>query len=129
MNKIIVVLFLALILFGCNNGSDCNWDWKDKSFKDEIISLKTSNEISGSFFLGCGSIEGETYYFYYKKIKDNIYKLEKSEALETIIIEDGNTYIEYTMPYRECSGETWETQRKNIKIHVPKETIIKEFKL
>lgn len=33
--------------------------------KTEIISLQDTNGVSGNFYLGCGSIDGELYYAYY----------------------------------------------------------------
>lgn len=40
-------------------------DWQGYRSETEIISLSNSSEISGKFFLGTGSVEGEKMYYYY----------------------------------------------------------------
>lgn len=59
------------------------------SSKQDIAALKMVSSISGSFFLGSGSIEQKPVYYYYTKEKGQ-YQLHYVPALESKIIEDNN---------------------------------------
>lgn len=51
----------------------------------EIIALNLDTSTKGEFFLGCGSIENEPYYFFYTQDKNNNIKLNKIHYDEVIL--------------------------------------------
>lgn len=99
-----------------------------------IVSLKQNDRTEGSFFLGSGSIEGVEYYLYFRNLGDSRYKRGKVKASETII-EEGfqeNPKLSWTR----VRGKTnWfirvehVDRQEDYTLHVPKGTIIKQFKL
>lgn len=65
----------------------------------EIVALKDSTATEGSFFLGCGRVEEEMYYYYMAEAEGGSYKLEKVEAEGNCYIYEDNTgtpYVELT---------------------------------
>lgn len=100
-----------------------------------LYSIKVDNEIRGSFFLGTGSVDGVRYYYGYVENGRGGFILHKFEASETSIFEkDAIPSVEWQTvhyktpwwisPFNLTSYK--ETKRDLI---VPKNTIIKEFKL
>ena len=55
-----------------------------------IVSIKRSGEVEGSFCLGNGYVGSEQYYFYYSEIESNKFKLGKVETDRSYIIEDND---------------------------------------
>jgi len=51
-----------------------------------ILSLTTNSNNSGTFFLGCGSVKGEAYYYYYAG-KSEGFQLTSIGATKAIIVE------------------------------------------
>jgi hypothetical protein len=101
-----------------------------------IASLKNVSGINGDFFLGFGNIKGVENYSYYRKTDSGGYIKEYIPVNEWVIFEDSNDnphishkiitgkwnkwFIIFQLP------STHEIQRE---IHVPKNTILKEFSL
>ena len=68
---------------------------------ENIYSMRgISNDIEGSFFLGTGSVDEETYYLTLVEVDHNSYKLEKYNVRVTLIaeVDDGHYY---TVCYKE----------------------------
>lgn len=63
--KLIGLLLGCLLLIGCTAKG------LDKEFTLEQISLGTNYSISSNFFLGCGSINGDSEFYYYFYTNDN----------------------------------------------------------
>ena len=100
----------------------------------EICSINRENLTEGSFFLGSGSINSVAYFFYYVKEGSDTYHLSKTMAEETKIIENNNLVSgiykdKMLKTYPVWSGLGGNEYTENIRIIVPKGTIIKEFKL
>lgn len=47
------------------------WNIIEYGETEELIQISTSNQIEGSMFLGCGTIDGEMAYTYYTKAKNS----------------------------------------------------------
>ena len=109
----------------------------------DIVSLDRESKIHGSFILGTGSIDDVDYYYYYKKVGESSYKLERARALD-IVIEESNdvtpqvkvsnkiirsSFKSFLNPaYKEGPLNPTDEELKNT-IVVPKGTIIKEFSI
>lgn len=52
---------------------------------EEIIALNLDRSTEGKFFLGCGSIKNEPYYFFYTQDKDDNIKLNKIHYDEVVL--------------------------------------------
>lgn len=52
---------------------------------DDIYSLSITTEVSGTFVLGCGSIDSNAYYTFYTKDSNNLYKMSKVGVDGTLI--------------------------------------------
>ena len=52
---------------------------------DDIYSLNISTEVHGSFVLGFGSVGSETYYTFYTKDSNDLYKMSKVGVNRTLI--------------------------------------------
>lgn len=55
-----------------------------------IVSIKRSAEVEGSFCLGSGYVDSKQYYFYYCEVEPNKFKLGKIETDRSYIIEDND---------------------------------------
>jgi hypothetical protein len=101
-----------------------------------IISAKNSQEVSGSFVLGSGSIKEIEYYYYYFNTNSG-YKRDKIKVSNTYVKEH-NLKTAFIVGLEEISisrfgiftNEYHENNHyeKNI-IYVPKNSIIREFKI
>lgn len=101
-----------------------------------IISAKNSQEVSGSFVLGSGSIKEVEYYYYYFNTVSG-YKRDKIEVSNTYVKEH-NLKTAFIVGLEEISisrfgiftNEYHENNHyeKHI-IYVPKNSIIREFKI
>lgn len=58
-----------------------------------LESFERSSQISGSFFLGCGSVNGGPAYCYYVKIAEDTYVLRWQDTADSKIVEDGGCYL------------------------------------
>jgi len=112
------LLFGFLLCLGLGVGVEAS-NKKIKTFN--IVSIERQNEISGSFFLGCGSVGSETYYYTYTVIGENKYKLLKFRSAQTTIIEtNGLPKVKYRLVGKfHC----------DVILYVPFNTIIKSFKV
>ena len=88
----------AISIFGTLFGTPIVAMFEEEYYKvqyEDIYSVRgMNNESEGSFLLGTGAIDEETYYYVF--VKDtNGYKLEKYNTRDTHIVEvdDGNYYV------------------------------------
>lgn len=101
-----------------------------------IVSLDRSNTTTGHFTLGTGTISNQVKYFYYTKTKDGGYRLDSINADSTTLYEDdredGVIAVRSKTEIPEKSW--WQFTFMNCEeftkyeLHVPKNTIRREFK-
>lgn len=104
--------------------------------KQNIYSLRNSDSISGSFFLGSGAIGGTEYYYTFVENGRGGYYREKYPAYNCHIFQDtdsGAYKFWQTVYYRYPRWLTfWSPTFKKstmIDLHVPKNTIIERYEL
>lgn len=82
---------LGAFLFAHTFMIDAPWKWSDTYYTTKLVSLRSGDGVSGSFWLGNGNIESTGYYFYYVRV-DKGYKLFKLSAEKDVtIIEEKRT--------------------------------------
>jgi hypothetical protein len=134
------ILFCTMLIIISSEGMPFKWE----TMSTEIVSLRDDSQISGSFFLGSGSIEGDTYYMFYKKISENSFKQDKVRS-ERVVVEERNdinprySYDEGKKERKylyglsaiilDCSCTQEFSKVRNRTLTVPEGTIIKQFKL
>jgi len=64
MKKIITILVICFIFIGCSE--------YEEGYNLKLINLSEREGITGTFFLGCGSIGTELYYIGYVYVEDHI---------------------------------------------------------
>ena len=100
-----------------------------------IVSLGVRDKATGSFFLGCGSIGGTSYYVYYRRLADGGLVRDKYPADRVVVYEtdkrapaiEGFTSETVSQPNLWPWSITVNYGGRSI--FVPKGTIIREFKL
>lgn len=119
------------LLFGIITGAVSGANWVDcaNTYENcvaaEIVSIERDNLTSGSFRLGFGTINTETYYFFYEKTGNEQYKLGKVKSDCAYIIEDNTS---------KRLKSVWEIKeygefKPYYNIYVPKGTIQVSFSL
>ena len=112
--------------------------------------MKYNNSgLSGTFFLGSGSIESTRYYYFLKKNDDNSYTEDRVRSDNGRVYEDADSinppYVIRSYHYQVISptlklftfntegvstyGGDCSCNKKPIEIHVPKGTIIQEYQI
>ncbi len=96
----------------------------------DIVSIKQTSTITGSFFLGSGTIDSIDYYYFYFKSGDG-YQLGKQPIENTVIIESDNItpHIERTAGNFFSNTLIEDLYGKSAKIYVPVGTILMKFNL
>lgn len=85
---------------------------KETLYKIEGLesNMVTNNTLSGSFILGCGSVEGKTS----SKIKYYFFKeTENGKSLESIVGENSEVYIQETNDMQPCLIKEYSIKRQN----------------
>lgn len=101
--------------------------------RKELIAFGDKSSVSGSFYLGCGSIGGKFYYTYYYKVENNGTKFGKILVDNATVYEENisNGYIS-TNAKSTMLGNwffiDWPI-RKTTCIYIPEGSIKREFKL
>lgn len=116
LKKFGFILIALLGLFGCEG----KWVARNTFL---IYSIEKEQSVSGSFFLGSGSINSTMYFFMWRDW-DGGMKLVKTEHSVSTIYED-----EENFPYVEVWYNGWVEASYKYKIHVPKGTVLKEYHL
>ena len=100
-----------------------------------IHSLKNSNDVSGSFVLGSGSIEQVEYYYYYYKDVNGYFKRGSKEVNKTVIEEREGVIPHIESLYTKYESRTgfvknyYDRSSEQYKIVVPKGTVINKFEI
>lgn len=113
------LLTATLITGGCH----CCRVYKRDSFRNyitEIISLERDSEVSGSFFLGSGTVKEEQYYYFYVPTNRG-YKLDSKRCKETYIVED-DTITPCLYSCKEAGSYS-----EYYQLYVPTNTVVKEY--
>ncbi len=104
----------------------------------EIVSLQDNGNISGSFFLGCGSVNGRMNYIYYYEISPGSYAMNMLDYSDvTILFTEGMPKIEKIQDVKvkhhkknKFAIQGYKGERPDrYKIYTPKGTILSNFKL
>jgi hypothetical protein len=102
--------------------------------KVELAAISDGFSVGGSFFLGCGSIKGESYYFYYEKTKSGGYVQKRIKVEDAIIFEQDSTKTPCILFYeRKFVNEKWEKwafpcqSNTKIEIFVPKGSVEQNY--
>jgi hypothetical protein len=116
-------------------------DKKETPFKTNIYGINMKSTVQGqTFFLGCGNVDNDYRYSYYVKFgTKQSFKLDDVSAKKTVIIEDEEVqpYILKWKKVEIVNKKAWKSwlldedkneEMDNIEIHVPKGTIVQEFK-
>jgi len=97
-----------------------------------IQSLYTGVSSSGQFVLGTGVIEGEVYYYCYKIIGHNRYRLLKLRASDCTIIESNSTPRLQRITTKSKVSSLYifyiAVIETNYTLFVPPNTVVREFK-
>lgn len=98
-----------------------------------IYSLRTKELVSGSFALGCGNIENETYYIYYTRDGDGAYSINKLEASKCKIFMDRDGSGVLTKVWGKIDDENmvkhWGMQEyifSHYEFHLPYNSLVQE---
>lgn len=87
----------------------------------QIVSLNDNVGLYGTFFLGSGTVESVSRYYFYEKVGTG-YKQGSIPTISTIIFMDENSNPYVMSKYVNGYPESYE-------IHVPNNTIIRDYKL
>lgn len=137
MGILLFILMIFIIFIGSaeKNFREVNKDVIKEELIYEIYSLKDSKNVEGHFFLGCGYIGTEEYYYFYikterglalEKIKANdVYIQETDEESPKLIYQyHENTYLLFN-EFLKKFGTNPYTKDKVLK--VPSGTVTKEY--
>lgn len=107
----IVSCFISIFVSTVNPITEKQYSYDKLVSSSKIIALKDNNLLSGTFFLGFGSIDNSDYYYYYTENDAGDIKFNK-------ISTNDNVKLRY------CSSE----EQPNVKIYnqVKKEILVKE---
>lgn len=99
--------------------------------ESELVALRDNGSVEGNFFLGCGSIDKEFYYFFYKKDATNKITFGKLPVEEVLIIEEHRTDPTIKEYRKKGKYSRWAVTPSSAKyeIYVPMGTIVNQFKL
>lgn len=79
-----LLIVFGFYVFACSPIID--YKQKDELVNSqEIMALNLENSQKGEFFLGCGSVSGDPYYFYYTQDQNNNIKLHKLKAADVTL--------------------------------------------
>jgi len=105
----------------------------------QLVSLKDEgNIVSGSFFLGCGSVETIPCYFYYTPVGHDIYQMKSVKVTDRVFIcEEDRTdgVLKIYAPkfinkaYRWLSDDSFLEGQERYEFHIPKGSIMQKFSL
>lgn len=92
-----VSIFFGLIFSICLCGFlptfSAGLSYENKIFETNIYSLKSNDEINGSFFIGSGHIREKEYYYFFKEHDENGSLIrDKVVALQTPILQDSSKH-------------------------------------
>ena len=100
----------------------------------QIYSLRTNELISGSFSLGCGSINDESYYIYYTQDSDGAYSINRLKASECKIYMDRDSGGQLVKVWGKLNDENlhknwgWmEVIFSHNEFHLPHGSLIQEY--
>lgn len=129
----LISLATAFVATVRHDSSNCNYT----TTTTPIVSIERSQQTSGSFFLGTGNVNSTAYYFAYVNEKDGLL-LTRYRTDETFIVEGSGpprvkSYDEHCYQWLKSFllNDRYYYTKHNVKhqIYVPKNTILKEFKL
>ena len=116
-----IIISLSFILFGCDK----------KEIRRDLVAFTNGSSISGSFFLGIGSIEGVPVYKYlYKEnggIRQDYYYAKHSIVYETD--ETKNSYVTFTYLGWGCGEISNINCIRNPIFYIPRGSINYQFSL
>jgi len=122
---IIALIFVAVI------GDKIEHDYKTYKSVQYIETLSDNSEISGSFFLGSGTIKDEwTYSFYIKKGNAFYIKSIKAKNIPIIYSDDRPRVV--TITIKDETDSPWifnNIEKKSTTIYVPRGSIKTNFNL
>ncbi len=127
-------LITLAILIGIMAGSFYD-DTAKKEFS--IVSLRAEGKVSGSFFLGTGTIKEDTYYFVYKETSRGLtleeIRVKTDRGSKVYIVEDDDIsprYVDETVCNEKPNLLNWFQDCKHTrKLIVPEGTVVREFRL
>lgn len=122
-------LFAAFIAWAIGQSMEVVWE---ETGTIELVSLRGGSKIEGRFFLGCGRINQEDVYYFYKKLKNGGFKQDHVIVLETTIFEedrnDGEIII-YESRLRSPNLFVFDSPGRRYEIKIPKGSLKKSFLL
>ena len=112
MKKFVVFLIVLILLFiiACIPVSSCSQTFK-------LLSLDFHETLQGIFFLGSGTLEGNTYYFFYTEDEKGESRLRKVPYYRVSFYQDGG---KVAILDKDCYA--WE-------LHIPKNSIKENYTL
>lgn len=106
------------------------------STTSNIVAIGDGHMSEGNSFLGCGSMQGVPYYFYYEKTKKGGYKQGKIKTEDANVFEVDSLVQPKIQFYKsEFVNKGWENWTVNVKasekadIYIPKGSIKQNFSL
>jgi hypothetical protein len=122
---------LAWIVLGVVNISPENFERQETT--REIISLQSNTSLSGEFFLGTGSVQGEKVYYYYVRTDRGAIS-KRVDADRTYVKEKSGTPKITRIRYEQKNPSNWyfvippkDTLEEYNQIQVPEGSIKREF--
>jgi len=105
-----------------------------KLWEKDIKSLGDNSSVSGSFFLGCGTIDKRDYYYYYVKAKNGGWEQKRLETDLVTIFEDQDSTAYIRCNLIKISDDHWShnwaiKHHEEYEIHIPAGSIKNSFDL
>jgi hypothetical protein len=118
----IVSLMIVSILISIFNGIPEKKLVEDGAIP--IVAMKDKTIGEGNFTLGCGTIDGVSYYFFYQKLNNGGYKQGKVKADVATIFETNSKlpriqYYKYEFVNKELDKWMFPPQNEKVNIYVP----------
>lgn len=130
---IFVAVYCAIASTAAETSGTLNYEKTVVDYK--IVSLKNSNQISGSFFIGSGYIDNKEYYHVFAKVGDNEYKRKTYETSISLIKEttEQKPHIRRKI-YTKSLNEFFVPSFCFVKAYryvivVPPDTVVKQFRV
>jgi hypothetical protein len=115
----VILLIISIVL----NTNHCSIIEKTKI---SLYSGNNGNEVSGSFFLGSGTVKETDYVYYWTKDESNILEKNKIQMDNSKFIEDGNQYLE-VISERCTSNFYLDATSNKYLFHVPENSVAQMY--